>query len=67
MLQGSFEEKMLHVEDLAYHQRMAEMTLPKRGVCEVDDKTALMDQEYFDRGGESHYRGDHKRPHSQGN
>ena len=48
MKQASFDEKMAHVEWLAEQARWAAMTLPKRGTCTVDDKTAVMDKEYFD-------------------
>jgi hypothetical protein len=46
--QESFEEKMKEIEDDAYDARMAAITLPKRGVCVVDDKIAIMDRVYFD-------------------
>jgi len=47
MRQANFEEKMKAVEQDAYDARMAAMTLPARGTCIVDDKTAIMDREYF--------------------
>ena len=47
MEQTDFDKKMDHVELLAYHARMAAMTLPTRGQCIVDDKTAIMDEDYF--------------------
>jgi len=46
------EEKLKHVEWLAEQARMAAMTLPTRGVCTVDDNTALMDEVYFKELGE---------------
>jgi hypothetical protein len=52
MDQGTMEEKLARVEWLAEQARMAAMTLPKSGTCTVDDKTALMDQEYFKELGE---------------
>jgi hypothetical protein len=52
MDQGTMEEKLKHVEWLAEQARMAAMTLPRSGICTVDDKTAVMDQEYFKELGE---------------
>lgn len=52
MNQASFEEKMKRVEWLAEQARWAEMTLPKRGQCIVDEASAIMDAEYFKALGE---------------
>jgi hypothetical protein len=52
MDQGTMEEKLAHVEWLKVQADWAAMTLPKHGTCTVDDKTALMDQEYFKELGE---------------
>jgi hypothetical protein len=52
MDQGTMEEKLAHVEWLKVQADWAAMSLPKSGVCIVDDKTALMDQEYFKELGE---------------
>ena len=50
--QATFDEKMQRVEWLAHQDEMAAMTLPTRGQCVVDDKTAVMDREYFEALGE---------------
>jgi hypothetical protein len=52
MEQVSFEEKLAKVDWLVEQARWAKMTLPKSGQCVCDDKTAVMDQEYFDQLGE---------------
>lgn len=63
MNQASFEEKMAAVEKsfsrqkehedwLAYHAKMAAMTLPKNGACVVDEKNAVMNERYFEELGE---------------
>lgn len=52
MIQATFEEKMKRVDFLAEQARMAAMTLPKSGQCIVDEKTAVMDKEYFEALGE---------------
>lgn len=52
MDQATFEDKMKRVDWLAEQARWAAMTLPKRGICIVDDKTAVMDKVYFKELGE---------------
>lgn len=47
MEQTTFLEKLKALEDEIYQDEMAAMTLPKRGTCVVDEKTALMDEVYF--------------------
>ena len=39
---------MKAVEQDVYDAKMAAMTLPKRGICIVDDETAIMDRVYFE-------------------
>jgi len=48
MKQISFEDKMHELDQDSYDQHMADMTLPKRGTCLVDEHIAIMDQAYFD-------------------
>jgi hypothetical protein len=52
MKQTSFKEKMKDADEVVYHAKMAAMTLPKDGMCIVDDKTAVMDKVYFEELGE---------------
>lgn len=52
MKQTSFEDKMKDADEAVYHAEMAAMTLPKYGMCIVDDKTAVMDKVYFEELGE---------------
>lgn len=52
MNQGTFEEKMKRVDWLAEQSKMAAMTLPKSGLCIVDEASALMDAVYFKALGE---------------
>jgi hypothetical protein len=46
--QASVADKMAQVDAAVENDRMAAMTLPKRGMCIVDEHMAIMDRAYFD-------------------